>query len=314
MKTQTLLLSGLLFLQSQSFAQSSRSSSGYNQKETVILNRDQDGSTTIEINGSGVYVNGEQIATRPELGNRNLRKKIIIRDDGSGGSANRNYEEYYNSGRGNRGSEHRAMLGVFTDVRKSGDGAYIERVTPGSAAAEAGLKPGDVIIRVDSTNVYNAEDLTRTIRAYEPNDRVTIAYDRNGRERQTTAVLGQASAQTWPQVFDDPGSIPTPPMPPMSPSDDMTTDKPRLGVTVEDTENGVRIGSVREGSIADNAGLRTGDVITYIDSRKVNDVTDVQKAVGTARSGSKMKIELNRQGSRVTKTVSFPREGRSKDL
>jgi len=310
MKTGALLLSGLFCLQCSSYAQNSSYPSKYSQRETVILNREVDGSTTIEINNSGVYLNGEQIATRAELNNRNLSKKIVVRNGTKG--RNHSYEEYYNQDRETR-SQTRAVLGVFTDARKSGDGAYIDRVSPNSAAFDAGLRAGDVILRVDSVDIYNAEELTSTIHRHKPEDRVTITYNRNGKERQTTAVLGGTPEQSYnyPDQMD-----PMPPMPPSFPfkEDLYNNDKPRLGVSVENAENGVRIRSVRPGSVAESAGLRQGDIVTYLNDTKVSTVEDIQELVNSARSGSRLKIEIDRNGKRITRTATFPQTDDSKDL
>lgn len=310
MKTCTLLLSGLLGLQCSLYAQNSKYPSRYNQRETVILNRENDGNTTIEINNNGVYLNGEQIATRAELNNRNLSKKIVVRDEIKGG--NRSYEEYYNQGLENRSEARRALLGVFTDPGKFDDGAYVERVSPNSAASEAGLRPGDVVLRVDSVNIYNAEDLTRIIRRHEPNDRVTITYNRNGKERQTTAVLGASRAQLY--EYPEEMNLMPPPPPTIPLEGIFNENKPHLGVSVESAENGVRIRTVRNGSVAESAGLRAGDVITYINDRKVDSVEDVQEQVTNARAGSRIKIEVDRNGKRITRTAMFPKTDDSKDL
>jgi putative serine protease PepD len=69
------------------------------------------------------------------------------------------------------------------------DGALVNEVGPDSAAATAGLEPGDVITGVDDTHVTSADSLIATIRAYRPGDEVTVTYVRDGEERTTRVTL-----------------------------------------------------------------------------------------------------------------------------
>ena len=285
-------------MQFSSFAQSKKTTR--NTRETVIINRNNSGNTTIEITDDGIYLNGERVATRSELNNKNLSKKIIIRDNDN----TRSYEEYYNSRGAENTPERRAVLGVFTDGRSKEDGAYINRVTPNSAAAKAGLREGDVIIKIDTNEIYNAGDLVRIIRMYRAGDRVTISYTRNDREHQTTAILGEARDDAWSGIYEH--SIPEfPPLPEAFPFgfDDK---RPRLGITVEETERGVRIRDVKEGSPAENADLRKGDMITYFNDNRIDDINELERRIKNIRAGSKIKIEINRNGNRMTKMLALP--------
>ncbi len=70
------------------------------------------------------------------------------------------------------------------------DGAAVGEVTQGSAADDAGLEAGDVIIKVDDQLITSSDELVATIRAYRPGDQVTITYRRDGDEQSTTITLG----------------------------------------------------------------------------------------------------------------------------
>ena len=60
------------------------------------------------------------------------------------------------------------------------DGAYVGRVKRGSAAAKAGLQPGDVITALGGQSVRTAEDLERIAATLKPGARVAAAYIRAG--------------------------------------------------------------------------------------------------------------------------------------
>lgn len=94
------------------------------------------------------------------------------------------------------------VIGVTLDMEYAGDGARVGTgegsggkppVTPGGPAAKAGIRPGDVITRVDGTRVHSPEELIVKIRARRPGETLTLTVVRAARERRVTLVLGSAS-------------------------------------------------------------------------------------------------------------------------
>lgn len=83
-----------------------------------------------------------------------------------------------------------AFLGVAVDDAADDGGARITGVGPNSPAADAGLRAGDVITRVDDTRIEDAGDLGEAIRAEEPGDDVTITYTRDGQPHEVEVELG----------------------------------------------------------------------------------------------------------------------------
>jgi serine protease Do len=93
----------------------------------------------------------------------------------------------------------------------------------------------------------------------------------------------------------------------------------RLGVTLQDLSaplaasfgldapDGALVSSVVPDSAAAKAGLKAGDVITSLDGERVRVAGDVSSRVGLARPGDKLKLEIWRDKSRVTETVSLGR-------
>jgi len=81
-----------------------------------------------------------------------------------------------------------AFLGVGGDAQ-GGDGARLAHVMPGSAADRAGLRDGDVLVRVDDVAVDGFEALRQAIRARAPGDTVKLVYLRDGRDYETAAML-----------------------------------------------------------------------------------------------------------------------------
>ncbi|HEX7354184.1 MAG TPA: trypsin-like peptidase domain-containing protein [Mycobacteriales bacterium] len=85
-----------------------------------------------------------------------------------------------------------AVLGVEVSDQNGGSGALVEQVVPGSGAANAGLQAGDVITKVDSTSISDAQDLATAIQSHNVGDKVTITFTRSGSSHTVKATLGSA--------------------------------------------------------------------------------------------------------------------------
>jgi S1-C subfamily serine protease len=82
------------------------------------------------------------------------------------------------------------FFGVSSMPRAGGDGLRLSSVLPGTGAARAGLREGDVIVRLAGTSVAGLEDLRTVIRARQPGDTVSVLYLRDGEPHTTSATLG----------------------------------------------------------------------------------------------------------------------------
>ena len=86
------------------------------------------------------------------------------------------------------GEVERAYLGISMD--DSDDRVAVADVRPGSPAAEAGLRVGDVIQSVDGRRVTTAEEVADAVSEKEPGDRVEIEVQRGGESVTVTVELG----------------------------------------------------------------------------------------------------------------------------
>jgi len=84
-----------------------------------------------------------------------------------------------------------AFLGVRIADAENGGGAVIAQVDDGQPAADAGLERGDVITKVDDTEITSGSDLTSAIRSHQPGDEVTVTYTRDGDEKTAEVTLGE---------------------------------------------------------------------------------------------------------------------------
>ena len=91
-----------------------------------------------------------------------------------------------------------ARLGVsVSDVQSNSlqTGAVIADLDASGAAADAGLKQGDIITRVGDQTITSSESLVATVRGHRPDDTVTITYVRDGKTARKSVKLG-SDAQT----------------------------------------------------------------------------------------------------------------------
>jgi putative serine protease PepD len=74
------------------------------------------------------------------------------------------------------------------------DGAKVSQVNAGSAAANAGLKSGDVITKVDDHLITSSDALVATVRSYRPGDEVSVTYERGGSTHTVQVTLDSDAA------------------------------------------------------------------------------------------------------------------------
>jgi serine protease Do len=73
------------------------------------------------------------------------------------------------------------------------EGAVVVTVFPGTAAEEAGIEEGDLIVALGGEDVESSRDLRRAIGAHEPGDEVEVEWIRDGDRQQATVELGSTA-------------------------------------------------------------------------------------------------------------------------
>jgi len=85
------------------------------------------------------------------------------------------------------------VIGVSVDMNYSGDGALIadksSAILAGGPAAKAGLRPGDVIIKIDDLKIHTPEELIVEIRTHNVGEEVTITYLRGNKSATAKLIL-----------------------------------------------------------------------------------------------------------------------------
>ena len=161
------------------------------------------------------------------------RIQVIVKDDGDRkvierevmtGEDGPRHLELIGAGRGG------GRLGVsLVDVKKEDlaglklqdeRGAVVKKVEDNSAAAKAGLKEGDVIVRYQGEAVWSAAALARMVRETPPGRTVGLEVIRAGAAQKLSATLAEPKNQ-FEMFLPEPPDAPMPPHPPMPPMSHM---------------------------------------------------------------------------------------------
>ena len=97
------------------------------------------------------------------------------------------------------GSVKRAVLGVVMQPiddkiaeelkLSSRNGVYINEVSKSSAAEQAGIKAGDVLIAIDSTRITNTASVQEAVSRFSPGDKAVVTVIRDGKEKKCDVVF-----------------------------------------------------------------------------------------------------------------------------
>ena len=211
------------------------------------------------------------------------------------------------------------------------EGVSVSAVTPGSAAAEAGLRSGDIITAINGES-FGADDPEQANRklldfmsAVEEGDTLDVEYLRNGRTASVEVRPRAMSSHTFAfrspdfRGFAVPG-IPAVPGAPGAPGFlNFYTGSGSWGdmEMVSLTEDLGRYFGTKDGLLIvrapedENLKLRDGDVIQRIDGREPKSVSHAMRILGSYQGGETLEIVIMRDKKRETLEIEMPDNRRS---
>lgn len=180
---------------------------------------------------------------------------------------------------------------------KVGSGVYIRGFSASSGAQDAGLKAGDVIVKIDQMEITDFADLSISIGSKRPGDKVQVTYLRNGKENVTTVTLKDQNGGTTARSKAD-----------LSVTEKIGADFEPLNDRFK-TEYGLNSGvvtkNVTEGSEMAKIGIVDDYIVIEINGKPVNSQKDVEKLLDKYQGNVQVKF-VDNYGRIYTKGFKMP--------
>jgi serine protease Do len=170
-------------------------------------------------------------------------------------------------------------------------GALVADVMPDTPATKAGIERGDIIVEFNGRKIEEMNDLPRVVANTPPDAEVPVKLLRKGQEKVVHVKVAELKEE---RVAASGGG----------------TLEEGLGMTVQELtpeiarnlgvseSKGVVVTNVEDGTPAEEAGIRRGDVILEINQKKVENLRDYRAALGQVGSTDSLLL-LVRRGSNV---------------
>jgi serine protease Do len=178
-------------------------------------------------------------------------------------------------------------------------GILVADVSPGSPAAKAGLKRGDVILSFNGHAVQDPGQLRNIVAMTTPGTKATMQILRDNRKRELTVELSELPREQTARA-----------------SEEETPQPARVGFSVQnlspdvarqlgyDSPEGVIVTQVDPNSEAYQAGVRRGMLIRQVNRQDVSNTQDFRQALAKAESTKRLLLLV--QDQQATRYIAFP--------
>ncbi len=175
--------------------------------------------------------------------------------------------------------------------RDSSEGALVSQVVPDSAADEAGIKSGDIIVKFNGKEVRGAGHLKNMVGRNKPGTDTTVTIFRNGKDKTLNVKIGEKTKEAMAKA----GQVP-----------DTEKTSNELGIEVRPTPIqkankwdikqgvGVEITGVDMDGAGSEMGLRRGDVLLEINGSPIVGVDSFEKALTSIKKGDYIRLKIQR--------------------
>ncbi len=194
------------------------------------------------------------------------------------------------------GTVQRAMLGVsgltlrdYVDNQKSKDdkftadfgtvdGVYVAEVVDDGAAAEAGIKSGDIIVSVDGKKITKMSELQESTTKYHPGDKAEIGYIRDKKQKFTTITFRNAKGST--------SVIKTQKVDALGAEFKELTDSQKKTLNLS---YGVQVTNLKSGYLRD-AGVPEGFIILKANNQSIKSLADMESVFRSAQASDEQTL------------------------
>ncbi|UYY76086.1 Do family serine endopeptidase [Sphingomonas sp. R1] len=183
-------------------------------------------------------------------------------------------------------------------------GTLVARVEPGQPAEKAGIKQGDVIVRVNGKDVTPEQTLSYIVSNVAPGTRIPVELIRDGKRQTVNVTVATRPPEEQLAQFDpndqdgaqgddgDDGSSPTGPAAALGVGVTPLTPQIARQIGVDPSMGGVVILGVNPSSDAAGKGLQRGDVIVSANQQPVRTGADLSKIVAAAKAAGRKQVVL----------------------
>ncbi|MDF2383015.1 Do family serine endopeptidase [Nostoc ellipsosporum NOK] len=274
------------------------------------INRGNSGGPMFDLNGNVIGINSQILS--PTGANVGIGFAIAAEDAKpvidtlmKGGTPQRGY---LGIGMQELDADAADALGISKNL-----GTIVTRVEPGQAAEKAGIKQGDVIVRVGGKDVTPDQTLSYLVANTPPGTRLPLELLRDGKRQTLTLTVGTRPPEEQLAQFDPEDDS----VGPAPNNGDGATSASGLGVAVtpltpqiarsvgvDAAQGGVVVLGVDASSDAAGKGLQRGDVIVSVNRTPVASAADIARVVGQAKSGGRSAVLLYVQRRALGRFVS----------
>lgn len=191
------------------------------------------------------------------------------------------------------GKVERGYLGVTIgaltqDLKKAyanKEGALVTDVQKDSAAFNAGLKRGDLIVKVDNTTIKSPMDLKNYIGSIDPKQQIELSYERDNEIKTVKFMLktDEKSLQYEKGYINGLKLV-------------ELDSKNKQQYRIPENISGILITEVSPKSKAEQAGFEAGDIIVGVNQYEISNFKELSKALDLNKDKQYVKIWINRGG------------------
>jgi serine protease Do len=185
-------------------------------------------------------------------------------------------------------------------------GALVGFVAPDGAAADAGIRVGDVILSFNGREIMSSADLPLAVGTTKPGSKADVGIFRDGKRQSLTVTVGEAEGNAEAVATAGASAAPATASR-LGMSLQNLTDELRAQLGLEADDGGVLIGRV-SGGAAGRAGLQSGDVILRVGRDNITSIAEFNEAVEGVKAGDSVML-LVRRGENTSFLALNAREG-----
>lgn len=217
----------------------------------AAINRGNSGGALVDLNGRLIGINTAILGSTGNIGigfaiPSNMMKSLVDQI--------LEFGEVRRGILGVRGRDLDQQLADALDIKRT-RGAWVSEVIQDSAAQQAGIQAGDVIISIDGSLIQSMSELAAKVGAAGAGRDITLGVIRDGKEIDIAVKLSEADKAITAESMHE----------------------ALRGATLQaNSTNGLRVSSIEPKSPAEQIGLETDDIIIAVNRQPTNSVTELR--------------------------------------